>query len=44
MSVSREDGFLSEWKGKVMIIIIITKRISRAPIYRTMWEHRALYK
>ena len=24
-------------------IIIIIKRISRAPIYRTRWEHRALY-
>ena len=26
------------------IIIIIMKRISRAPIYRTRCEHRALYK
>ena len=26
-----------------IIIIIIIKRISRAPIYRTRWEHRALY-
>ena len=25
------------------IIIIIKKRISRAPIYHTKWEHRALY-
>ena len=25
------------------IIIIIIKRISRAPIYRTRWDHRALY-
>ena len=24
-------------------IIIIIKRISRVPIYRTRWEHRALY-
>ena len=29
---------------KVIIIIIIIKRIqSRAPIYHTRWEHRALY-
>ena len=27
----------------LIIIIIIIKRISRAPIYRTRWEHRALY-
>ena len=27
----------------IIIIIIIIKRISRAPIYRTRWEHRALY-
>ena len=26
-----------------MRIIIIIKRISRAPIYHTRWEHRALY-
>ena len=26
------------------IIIIIMKRISRAPIYRTRWVHMALYK
>ena len=26
-----------------MIIIIIIKRISRAPIYHTKWQHRALY-
>ena len=25
------------------IIIIILKRISRAPIYHTRWQHRALY-
>ena len=25
------------------IIIIIIKRISRAPIYHTKWQHRALY-
>ena len=25
------------------IIIIIIKRISRAPIYHTRWQHRALY-
>ena len=25
------------------LIIIIIKRISRAPIYHTKWEHRALY-
>ena len=24
--------------------IIIIKRISRAPVYHTRWEHRALYK
>ena len=24
-------------------IIIIIKRISRAPIYHTRWQHRALY-
>ena len=24
-------------------IIIIIKRISRAPIYHTKWQHRALY-
>ena len=27
----------------IIIIIIIIKRISRAPIYCTRWEHRALY-
>ena len=26
-----------------MTIIIIIKRISRAPIYHTKWQHRALY-
>ena len=26
-----------------IIIIIIVKRISRAPIYCTRWEYRALY-
>ena len=26
-----------------MIIIIIIKRISRAPIYHTKWQHGALY-
>ena len=26
-----------------LIIIIIIKRISRAPIYHTRWQHRALY-
>ena len=26
-----------------LIIIIIIKRISRAPIYHTKWQHRALY-
>ena len=26
-----------------IIIIIIIKRISRAPIYHTKWQHRALY-
>ena len=26
-----------------VIIIIIIKRISRAPIYHTKWQHRALY-
>ena len=31
---------LREGVGKIIIII---KRISRAPIYRTRWEHRALY-
>ena len=25
------------------VIIIIIKRISRAPIYHTKWQHRALY-
>ena len=29
--------------GIIIIIITIIKRISRAPIYRTRWEHRALY-
>ena len=29
--------------ASVKIIIIIIKRISRAPIYCTRWEHRALY-
>ena len=28
---------------RLCIIIIIIKRISTAPIYRTRWEHRALY-
>ena len=27
----------------VTVIIIIIKRISRAPIYHTRWQHRALY-
>ena len=27
----------------VIIVIIIIKRISGAPIYCTRWEHRALY-
>ena len=27
----------------IIIIIIIIKMISRVPIYRTKWEHRALY-
>ena len=27
----------------IIIIIIIIKRISRAPIYRTRWEHRVLF-
>ena len=27
----------------LLIIIIIIKRISRAPIYHTRWQHRALY-
>ena len=27
----------------IIIIIIIIKRISRAPICHTRWEHRALY-
>ena len=26
-----------------ILIIIILKRISRAPIYHTRWQHRALY-
>ena len=26
-----------------MVIIIIIKKISRAPIYHTRWQHRALY-
>ena len=26
--------------GVIRIIIIIIKRISRAPIYHTRWEHR----
>ena len=30
-------------KCQVHIIIIIIKRISRAPIYHTRWQHRALY-
>ena len=29
--------------GEETIIIIIIKRISRAPFYHTRWEHRALY-
>ena len=28
----------------LLIMIIIIKRISRASIYRTRWEHRAIYK
>ena len=27
----------------IIMIIIIIKRISRAPIYHTKWQHRALY-
>ena len=27
----------------ILILIIIIKRISRTPLYRTRWEHRALY-
>ena len=29
--------------GVYVIIIIIIKRISRAPIYHTRWQHKALY-
>ena len=28
---------------EIIIIIIIIKKISRAPIYHTRWQHRALY-
>ena len=27
----------------LLLLIIIIKRISRAPIYHTKWQHRALY-
>ena len=38
-AVTREGRLgLGEWG-----IIIIIKRTSRAPIYHTRWEHRALY-
>ena len=30
-------------RGPLIIIIIIIKRLSRAPIYHTRWQHRALY-
>ena len=30
------------WVGPVFIIIV--KRTSRTPVYRTRWEHRALYE
>ena len=30
--------------SKLLLIMIIIKRISRASIYRTRWEHRPIYK
>ena len=30
-------------RDPLKIIIMIIKRISRAPIYHTRWQHRALY-
>ena len=36
--------FTLSGKGKAVVwCIIIIKRISRAPIYHTRWQHRALY-
>ena len=29
--------------GEIIMMMIIIKRISRAPIYRPRWQHRALY-
>ena len=29
--------------GEIGTLIIIIKRISRAPIYHTRWQHRTLY-
>ena len=37
------SAFLSSFWLWHVIIIIIIKRISRAPIYHTKWQHRALY-
>ena len=43
-----EVKFISKkwsWVEKfvVALLVVVVKRISRAPIYRTRWEYRALY-
>ena len=40
-----QKGSLASWPEKIVItmMIIVIKRISRPPIYRTRWECRALY-
>ena len=49
MTVSETYGVISYgcgWRKDVVnqcLELIIIKRISRAPIYHTSWEHRALY-
>ena len=42
MQNSLETGVIYEIYITIILIILI-KRISRAPIYHTRWQHRALY-
>ena len=41
LSLILKEGLFG--KGFSIIVIIIIKRISRAPIYHTRWQHRTLY-
>ena len=36
-------SFLIPWLKRNFLDVVIIKRISRAPIYHTRWQHRALY-